>query len=142
VHEELARLNFGRDIARLTPLFVKSRNWTLNQVQFPILDVTFDGANPLRIRLICDSWDELPPAEQLLTVDGKPWGGPLTASIFHPDGHSVHHGPFVCMRGFRGYHTHSSHLTDAWSNYRDPEGNNLPGLLDQLSRAWRRNVGR
>ena len=110
-------------------------------MQFPILDASFDGAKPLRIRLTCDNWDELPPAEQVLTVDGKPWNGTSTNSIFHPNGHSAHHGPFICMRGFRGYHTHGSHVTDLWSNYRGQDGNNLPGLLDQLSRAWRTTVG-
>jgi hypothetical protein len=140
VHEALARVNFDRDVALLTPVFLRSRNWTLNEVQFPILDVTFSGSKTLRIRLTCDSWDELPPAEKLLTADGSQWNGKSTNSIFHSTGHSVHGGPFICMRGFRGYHTHSGHVNDHWSNYREQEGNNLPGLLDQLSRAWRNMV--
>ena len=141
MHEELAKLNFKRDVAHLTPVFLGSRNWTVNETQFPILDVTFNGTKPLRMRLACDGWDELPPAEEVLTIDGKPWSGTSTNSIFHPNGHSVHRGPFICMRGFRGYHTHGSHVNDLWSNYRGQDGNNLPGLLDQVSRAWRAMVG-
>jgi hypothetical protein len=140
VHEAFAKINFDRDVALLTPTFLRSRNWTLKEVQFPILDVTFDGPKALRMRLSCDGWDELPPLEKLLTAEGTRWTGQSTNSIFHNGGHSVHGGPFICMRGFRGYHTHSSHVNDNWSNYRGQDGNNLPGLLDQLSRAWRNMV--
>jgi hypothetical protein len=45
------------------------------------------------------------------------------------------------MRGFREYHNHPSHLNDSWEIYRGQDGMNLAGLIDQLSRAWRRAVG-
>jgi hypothetical protein len=142
VHEALARSNFERDVAFLTPLFLKSRNWSINELQFPTLDVTFLGTKPLRMRLDCTDWDELPPDERILAADGSSWPGPTTnPSIFNGGPHSVRGGPFVCTAGFRGYHTHSGHTTDAWSNYRGQDGNNLVGLLDQLSRAWRKIMG-
>lgn len=138
VHEALARLNFERDVALLTPLFSRSRNWTVNEVQFPILDVTFEGRKPIRMRLRCDNWDELPPQEEILNVDGTPWTGPaIPTNIFNTGAHDKTGRAFICMRGFRGYHTYSSHASDLWSNYRGQDGNNLLGLLDQLSRVWR-----
>jgi len=141
VHEALARSNFDRDVAHLTSRFLESRNWTVNELQFPILDVTFLGSHPLRMRLSCDNWDELPPNEQILNVDGSPWVGPPTSpSIFNMP-HSSRRNAFICTPGFRGYHTHSSHTSDHWANYRGKDGNNLPGLLDQLSRAWRKIKG-
>jgi hypothetical protein len=142
VHEELAKRNFARDLEFMTPLFLRSRNWTLTEAQFPILDVTFDSSAPLRLRLTCDNWDELPPAEQVFFPGLDLWNGRPTNSIFHTAGHSGHGGPFICMRGFRGYHTHGSHVNDRWANYRGRDGNNLAGLLDQLSQAWRAMVGR
>lgn len=142
MHEQLARLNFEKDVALLTEVFLRSRNWTVNAHQFPILDVTFNGGKPIRIRLTCDNWNELPPAEEILLADGSPWKGPTAAnSIFNGGPHSVRRGPFICMRGFRGYHTHGGHVSDSWENYRAQDGNNLPGLLDQVSRAWRKAMG-
>jgi hypothetical protein len=142
VHETLVRHNFDQDAAILTPLFLRSRNWSINELQFPIMDVTFKGSKPVRMRLTCDNWNELPPAEKILLTDGTPWAGPTTnPSIFNLGPHSQQGGSFVCMPGFRGYHTHGSHVSDAWSNYRGKDGNNLPGLLDQLSRAWRKIMG-
>lgn len=142
MHEHLARLNFERDVAHLTPVFLASRRWTVNERQFPLLDVTFEGVRGLRIRLTCDGWNEFPPSEQILLPGGSAWDGPTTSgSIFNAGPHSTTGRPFVCMRGFRGYHTHNSHVADCWSNYRNQDGNSLVGLLDQLSRAWRSTMG-
>jgi hypothetical protein len=142
VHEALAKLNFDRDAALLTPRFLKSRNWTVNTLQFPTVDVTFNGSKPIRISLQCDNWDELPPLEKILNADGSDWTGPTTPeSIFNAGPHETSRRPFICMRGFRGYHTHGGHASDLWSNYRNQDGNNLPGLLNQLSSAWRRMMG-
>ena len=141
MHEQLAKANFDRDVKVLSPHFLTSQKWLLHSADFPIVDVTFLGVKPLRVRLQCDQWPELPPAAELLTADGtKPAQG-LPGGIFHPDMHPQTQRPFVCMRGFREYHTHSSHLNDHWATYRTEDGMNLPGLLAQLSRAWRKAAG-
>lgn len=141
MHEALARANFEKDAALLTPVFLRSRNWTVNELQFPIMDVTFNGPHPIRIRLQCDNWNELPPLESILNADGSEWKGPATNPSIFNYGHEITRKAFVCMRGFRGYHTHGGHASDLWDNYRAEDGNNLPGLLDQLSSAWRKIKG-
>jgi hypothetical protein len=141
VHEALIKLKFQADAAVLTPLFIENRKWQLNELSFPIIDVTFLGQSPLRIRMTCDDWDELPPSCEILNADGTPWIGPSKNGIFNTGRHDKTGRCFICMRGSREYHTHSSHLSDLWDNHRGQDGNNLPGILDQLSRAWRKAEG-
>ena len=141
MHEALAKANFDADAAILTDLFLHSRNWTLNKLEFPIMDVTFKGSLPLRMRLTCNDWNELPPAAEILNPDGTDYQGETKTSIFNMGIHNLTGRHFICMRGFREYHTYAGHLNDVWDTYRDETGNNLPGLLDQLSRAWRSTMG-
>lgn len=138
MHESLARANFLRDVELLSPLFLRSRGWTLNEASFPVLDVTFASANPLRVRLQCDEWNDLPPSVQLLKPDGSEWGSGLPLPTFHQDKHAITGRTFICMVGSREYHTHPNHLTDLWDNYKNQDGMNLPGLLDRFNRAWRK----
>ena len=141
VHEALAKANFDADAAILTDVFLRSRNWTLNKLEFPIMDVTFEGSRPLRMRLTCNDWNELPPAAEILNPDGTDYKGESRTGIFNMSAHPQTGRHFICMRGFREYHTHTSHVADLWDTYRNQDGNNLPGLLDQLSRAWRSTMG-
>jgi len=141
VHEALARANFARDVELLSPTFLKNRGWTVNCVEFPTLDVTFNSDNPLRVRLRCDEWNELPPGVQLLKSDGSEWESGLHGPVFHQDKHPLTGRTFICMVGAREYHTHTSHVTDQWVNYKDKDGMNLPGLLDRFNRAWRKEMG-
>ncbi len=141
VHEILAKANFDREAGFITPILAANRNWELHTCEFPIIEVTFNGSRPLRVRLTCDDWDEQPPSAELLDPDGvKPAQG-LPGGIFHADLHPKTQRPFICMRGFREYHTHPSHLNDFWDTYRGQDGMTLAGLIDQLSRAWRKAVG-
>jgi hypothetical protein len=40
------------------------------------------------------------------------------------------------MAGVREYHTHSSHVSDAWENYKTKSGYDLGGVITQVWRAW------
>lgn len=141
MHEALARANFERDVEKLSPTFLKNRNWTLNHVEYPILDVTFNSDKPLRLRLHCEQWNELPPSVDLLEPDGSEWTGGLPGGAFHQDKHESTGRTFICMVGAREYHVHSSHKTDSWANYKDEAGMRLVGLLDRFNRSWRKAVG-
>ena len=141
MHEALSRCKFDQEIALLTPVFLRSRGWVVNEASFPVLDVTVSSSRPLRIKLDCQDWDEQPPAALLLEASGQPLAGQVPGGIFHAGPHTNRPGPFVCMRGYREYHTHANHLADVWSTYRGQDGNNIVGLLDQVSRAWRRTYG-
>jgi hypothetical protein len=125
----------------LTPVFLRNRGWVVNEASFPVLDVTISSSRPLRMKLDCQDWDEQPPAAFLLEESGQPLASQVPGGIFHAGPHPNRPGPFICMRGYREYHTHSNHLTDVWSTYRGQDGNNIVGLLDQVSRAWRRTYG-
>jgi len=150
--EALARGAFERDVGRLDKRLVKRRRWTVVAADYPVLDVIFGHPSraPLRLRITCDDWDDLPPSIELLTSDGahiptnRDPGLPHEyvfaggGSIFNSGPHPSTGRPFICMRGSREFHTHSSHCAEVWDNYRGRSGNDLLGLLDQLWRVWTR----
>lgn len=137
MHETLSRLNFDGDAEFLTEQLARVHGWTIHSKAYPVIDVTFHGSRSLRVRLTCDDWPEKPPSAELMDANGNPPLG-LPGGVFHQDLHPETKKPFVCMRGFREYHTHSSHLTDHWETYKGQDGMNLPGLLAQLSHAWKK----
>lgn len=140
MHELLAYKNFEKDIRILSPAFCERNRWTLSQREFPTIDVTFLGTKPLRIRMVCNDWDEIAPSVELLKADGTPWSDPLPGGIFNGSNHPTTGRPFICMRGIREYHIHPSHTNEQWATYRGQAGMNLAGLLTQLSNAWRKAV--
>jgi hypothetical protein len=145
VLEALSKAVFDRDVAQIDRRSARMRDWTIIEASYPVLDVVFNhpSAAPLRLRLQCDDWDELPPSIQLLSKDGQPLAAPPpnVGGVFHPGPHPATGRPFVCMRGARQYHTHFSHTTDLWDNHRGQSGNDLGGIVFQLWQAWKRSVG-
>jgi hypothetical protein len=145
VLEALSRAAFDRDVAAIDPRVAGTRGWTIVKASFPIFDVIFNHASaPIRVRLECSDWDELPPSIDLLNIDGTYMtGGQVpanTGSVFNQGAHDRTRRPFICMRGSREYHTHSSHITDRWDNYRGKPGNDIGGLVYQLWRVWKKAV--
>lgn len=139
---ELSRAVFLRDTASLNPRLAVNRGWTILRCEHPILDVVVRHATQaLRLRFDCTGWDDIPPSIELLDEAGHhlaivpPCGG-----ILNGGPHPTTGRPFVCMRGSREFHTHPGHLSELWDNYRGKPGNDVLGLLDQLSRAWKRGV--
>ncbi len=141
MHELLSRSLFEKEaevIARLADL----RGWTVFDTQYPIVDLGFSGEDrpDLRVRMICDNWNEIPPSVQLLSMDG----GPLVklprdpSGIFNNGPHSVTGKAFICMRGIREYHTHPSHTGDRWENYKNRDEDSLAGIATQIWHAWRK----
>jgi len=144
VLKALSKATFERDVGRIDGRSARSYNWRILESHFPILDVVFDHATApaLRLRLTCDDWDELPPSIELLDESGNhlrsapPNGG----GVFNASLHDITGRPFVCMRGAREYHTHQSHTSDLWDNYRGKSGMDLGGIVLQLWRAWKKAV--
>ena len=135
-HELVVRAMVADELKVLTPNFLRSQGWELHNVDYPTLDVTFQGSRPLRVRLNYEDWPDRAPAAELLEASGEVLSVGAT-SIFNMSAHPITNRPFICMRGFNEFHTHSSHLNERWENYRDEEGNNLVGLLMQLATSWR-----
>lgn len=142
--EALSRAAFNRDISKLDVRSAGLYGWRILSSEYPIFDVVFTHprAEPLRVRLTCDQWDELPPQIELLNQSGDhlPAPPPNHGSIFHPGPHRYTGRPFVCMRGSREYHTHESHVEDIWDNYKTQNGNDILGLVSQIWRGWKRAI--
>jgi len=143
--EALCRAAFERDMKRLDRRATEKYGWTIVSATYPLFDLIFNHtiAAPLRLRLLCTDWDELPPFIELLDATGSYLKGapPNAGGVFNASSHPSTGRPFVCMRGAREYHMHPSHLRDHWENYRGKSGMDLPGIALQLWRAWKRAVG-
>lgn len=145
MHPAAAKALFDIDVATLTPELGKRRKWTFHLLEFPVVDCSFteSGRTPLRLRLICDSWNESPPEISLHTADGAP----LTTALANPTGvfngspHPLTNRQFICMRGSREYHTHPSHIADSWESLRGLSSYTLGGILTQLWNAWLKGNG-
>ena len=140
MHEALAKANFEADVAKLSNQAAQRVGLEIHARAFPIFDVTVLHSKPLRLRLNGATWDELPVSVDLLNPDGSYYAGTMPGDIFHQGPHPRTGRPFVCMRGTLEYHTHSSHLGDLWENYRGQDGMNIPGIVMQIGRVWRRMV--
>lgn len=135
-HEMLVRHLVADELAIVTPRFLEREGWTLNATEFPHLDVTIQGSKSLRVRLNYEDWPDRPPSAELLEPNGEVLTGP-PFTIFNMHPHPTTGRPFICMRGFYEYHTHYSHVSELWEQYRGQDGNNLVGLLMQVARSWR-----
>lgn len=145
MHKALSKAAFDRDVGRIDARSARMYDWTILEDAYPTLEVLFNhpSAAPLRLRFGCTDWDELPPTIELLDGDGKhlATAPPNVGNVFNGGNHPNTGRPFVCMRGAREYHTHSSHTSDLWDNYRGTSGMDLGGIVVQLWRAWKRSVG-
>jgi hypothetical protein len=116
------------------------RKWVVFCRTFPVLDVGFQAPNrtPFRVRMHCEDWNELPASITLLSFTGEVLAtlptGPT--GIFHQGPHPATARPFVCMAGSREYHTHGSHTSDVWDNYRLRAGYDLGGILTRIWNGW------
>ena len=141
MHEAASRALFEEEVAKLGQELLESRGWTLFAKEFPVLDVGFsaqDGAR-LRLRLLCDDWNERPPSVQFIDSEGRPLAviERDPAGVFNNSPHPSTGRPFVCMKGIREYHIHPSHTNDPWETIKGGDKFKLGGILTQLWHAWR-----
>jgi hypothetical protein len=145
VHPAASKAKFDEEVALLTPSYLRTKRWKLWSAVYPLLDLTTDAKRPLRLNLICDNWNELPPSVALLSPSGSflttAEVQQLSGSIFNASAHEQTGRPFICMRGVREYHSHSSHRNEVWDSYRSQEGMNILGIVTQIARALRKIVG-
>ncbi len=141
MHEAASRALFEEEVTKFHPELLESRGWTLFSKDFPVLDVGFsakDGAR-LRLRFVCNDWNERPPSVEFLDWGGQQLAGIERdpASVFNNSPHPATGRPFICMKGVREYHTHPSHTNDAWEAIRGGDKFTLGGILTQLWHVWR-----
>lgn len=131
---------FEVQVSRLELPLLQLRRWRILGREYPALELMFDHESrpPLRLRLVCDNWNELPPSIELLDQEGNFLSAAPRdpAGVFNPGPHPMTQKPFICMRGSREYHTHPSHLDDHWDRLKLRSDYDLGGILTQVWRAW------
>jgi putative metal binding uncharacterized protein len=141
VHKAACKALFDRQIG-FAPALLVERGWEVLSCEFPVLEVLFTSAArvPLRVKMGCADWNELPPSIGLLdreanylSVIPRDPGG-----VFNPSPHPSVGRPFICMRGSLEYHNHPSHVNDPWEQLRRKTGYDLGGILTQVWRAWKK----
>lgn len=137
----LSKHKFQEQTSCFPNKLLELRNWTINSVQHPVIDITFNSTNrrPLRLRFICKDFDEYPPSIELLKENGEyldPTEVPIGTAVFNRGKHPNTGRPFICSPGSLEYHTHQSHLNDNWENYRGKSSYNIGGLFTQFFNAW------
>jgi hypothetical protein len=136
----LSRALFEQQVAGLLSVGERSQ-WTIHGTSYPRVDVEFSGygRTPLRVMLNCEEWDSLPPSVELCNSAGERLKQlpPQHHGIFNAGPHPITGFPFVCTRGYKEYHTHSSHLNDRWEDLRSTSGHSLGELVIRLWYAWR-----
>lgn len=142
MHEAASRALFDEEVKKFSPELLAVRGWMLFATEYPSLDVGFsspDGAR-LRLRLSCDDWNDKPPSVQFCDWEGRPLGSIQRdpAGVFNNSPHPLTRLPFACMRGVREYHTHPSHVADAWAAVKANDKFSLGGIVTQLWHAWRK----
>lgn len=135
----LTRTLFEDQTKNLTGRLLEVRSWVINKMSYPILDVTFShlGRRSLRVRMVCLDYDELPASIELLSEDGHYLAQtPAGSNVINGGKHHNTQRPFICSPGSLEYHTHQSHVSDLWENYRGKSGYDLGGMLTQIYNAW------
>jgi|WetSurMetagenome_2_1015567.scaffolds.fasta_scaffold46843_4 hypothetical protein len=143
MNPSLSKLIFERETNGFTTRLLELRSWIINEKSFPNLDLTFHSPErkPLRIKLICENYNDDPASIQLLNEDGTfLLKAPIGQGVINPGLHPVTNLPFICSPGSKEYHIHSSHLNDSWENYKGQPGYDLGGMLSQIYNAWKKTV--
>lgn len=144
MHRLAAKVLFDSEINAIPETLTNLRDWTFHCTEFPLLDCEFGHmtVQPLRLCFHCDGWNTQPPSIELLTPGGKDLlEVPGTSTgVFNGSAHPATGKLFICMRGSREYHTHSSHINDLWEPLRNRSEMSLGGILTQIWNAWRKEV--
>jgi hypothetical protein len=139
MNEIAAKALFTAQMPALLSL-AKIRGWVVHGAAYPTVDVTFTSTErrPLRIHMHAPDWNDTPPSINLLLPTGEPHpAGTLPVQgMFNHNGHNITGKPFICSPGSQEYHTHTSHTTDLWSNYREKDAFTLAGILTQIWNGW------
>lgn len=143
MNQTLSKAIFEKETLGFTDRLLEVRSWTINEKSFPILDVTFHSSErkSLRIKMICENYNEDPTSIELLNEDGTfLLLAPKGHGVINPSLHPNTNRPFICSPGSKEYHKHSSHLNDSWENYKGQSGYDLGGMLTQIYNAWKKTT--
>ncbi len=143
MHRAVSEALFQEQVMGLEGALLDERGWRVFERAFPVLDVMFDrpGRIPLRVRLLCNDWNDMPPSITLHDSQGALLTTlPTGSGVFNSSAHPRTGRPFICMAGSLEYHTHDSHTSDHWENYRSRGGYDIGGVVTQIWNAWLRTT--
>ena len=142
MHPAAAKALFAEHTYTLSTALARRRGWVIHSLEFPTVDCTFTAPErtALRLRLLCNDWNDLPPAISLHDANGTPLVTlpPNPTGVFNPGLHPATQRPFICMRGALEYHTHPSHISDPWESLKNNSNYTLGGILTQMWNAWQK----
>lgn len=145
MHPDVSKTLFEEEISLWPSDLAKAYDWILHSVAYPLIDCEFIRADrtPLRVKLLCDEWDDLPPSISLLNSDGEflTTLQPNPTGVFNPSAHDRTGRPFVCSPGSREFHTHPGHLNEPWAQFKGKPDFSLGAILIKLWRAWLKGSG-
>jgi Predicted metal binding domain len=147
MHPQVSKALFDQAVASLrsNDSLLSLNQWRALVAEFPVLRIGITHRRTGTIRAFqfeASDWDEKPLS---MTVVHEETGAPLPApewprdvgrGHWHASGYSVNSGPFLCMPGIREYHLHSSHVGDAWDNYRGKPGYSFLEIVLKVSTAF------
>lgn len=139
MNSSLSKVIFEKETSGFSDRLLEVRSWIINEKLFPNLDVTFHSMErkPLRIKMICENYNEEPASIQLLNEDGSfLLKAPIGHGVINTGLHHITNRPFICSPGSKEYHIHCSHLNDSWESYKGQPGYDLGGILTQIFNAW------
>lgn len=144
MHPAVSKAMFNAEVGRWPPDLAGSRGWIIHRAEYPIVDCEFTAPGRVPLRLFCEfaDWDEQPAAVTLRSSQGENLATipPNSSGVFNSSLHEKTGRPFVCMAGTLEYHTHSSHISESWDQYRGKPGFGMGDLLDKLWSAWLRSA--
>ena len=143
--EAVSRRKFDAEALALqanVAAFVRAKGWRLVSAIHPTLAIVLRhrrSDREIEFRFGCDHWDELPPSLSLHDPDD---GRELRWAEWPKCGWEVHEShpttgkPFLCLRGIREYHTHSSHIGDKWEGYMVRGTYRLRDIVDRVDQRF------
>lgn len=146
MHPEASRELFDTAVGQLRDnhVLLRERSWLILDATFPTLRIAAFHPQRKVLRVFefnADDWNDTPLALRLVDGEtGEPLPGnlwPRDGSHWHPSGWTSAAGiatpqPFMCMKGIREYHTHQSHIGDAWDNYKQLDDFTLGNVISQV----------
>jgi Predicted metal binding domain len=155
MHPELSRKLFDEQVAKITgnaDLLV-DRGWLVLFAVYPELTIAVRHRRTNRVRVfrfLFEDWNDQPPrlsfvdGETLETLPGTMWPKSPTsywhATGWQPAGSPTPTAePFMCMAGIREYHTHTSHVTDSWENYKNQSDFDLGGIVSKVTEVFQKS---
>lgn len=147
MNAEVSRLKFEREVGSLSSdarPFTEQRGWEVISTSFPSLEVAFKhhrSGRRVGFRFNFAGWPQQPPSLTLfdpLASDRPelPWSAWPKGGWSAGDNHPTTHKPFLCLPGIREYHTHTSHLNDAWAGLMNRDSYSLVGIVERVRQRF------